>query len=119
MKTCSFCNDAGHSLGSRCPNIYCWKGTMLTCNKTGTAQRDKFVKQLRNPGSAYSITMLPIDKYQSNAIHEIGQGTKSLVLHARYVMGDQLNVLGECTLLKAQGIVSLFYLCTTTECVCI
>ena len=70
---------------------------MLTRNKNETAQRDKFVKQLRNPGSAYSITMLPIDKFQSNVIYKIGQGTKWLVLHTRYVMANQLNVLVECT----------------------
>ena len=85
-KTCFFCKDAGHSLGLRCLKIYCWKGTMLTRNKNETAQRDEFVKQLRNPGLVYSITMLPINKFQSNAINEIGQGARSLVLHARYVI---------------------------------
>ena len=79
----------------RCIKISTWKGTLLIRNKNGTSQRDEFVKQLRNPGSAYSIDYLPIDKYNSNTINEIGPGTKVLALHACYVKEDYLSVLVE------------------------
>ena len=75
-KSCSFCRQSGHSLGMRCIKISTWKGTLLTRNKNKTSQRDELVKQLRNPGSAYSIEYLPIDKYNLNAINEIGSGQK-------------------------------------------
>ena len=51
------------------------------------SQRDEFIKQLRNPGSAYFIEYLPIDKYNLNTINKIGSGTNALVLHAHYVKG--------------------------------
>ena len=47
--------------------------------------------------------MAPIDKYNSNAINKIGSGTIALVHHERYVKGDHLSVLVECTLLKHLG----------------
>ena len=96
-KSCSFCRQSGHNLGTRCIKISTWKGTLLTRNKNETSERDEFVKQLHNPGSAYSIDYIPIHKFNSNTINEIGPGTKGLVLHARYVMGDQVTVLAECT----------------------
>ena len=77
---------------------------MLTRNTNETEERGNFIKQLSNPASAYSFNFLPIDKYQSNARHEIGLGTKGLVLHAQYTIGEQLNALVKHTLLKALAI---------------
>ena len=102
-KSCSFCKSACYNLSIRCLKINLWNGTMLTRNKNETNQRDNFIKQLRNSALAYSINFLPMDKYQSNALHKIGTGTKGLVIHARYATGQDVNVMIKCTLLEALG----------------
>ena len=76
---------------------------MLTRNKEQFNQRLDFVKQMRCITSAYAISPFPLDRHSSDVIHDIGNGTRGIVIHNRFVSADNLRVLVECTLLKAEG----------------
>ena len=104
-KTCSFCRDAGHQIGTKCPRINTWGGTLLVRDKDGQTQRQEFNKHLRNVNSDYAIAPLLVDRHPGPILTEIGKGTKGLVLHQRFFSGiTNLNVIIECTLLKNMGI---------------